>query len=180
VLPVILSNRELQDRGETLAENLQKTAQVENDLAAKSSEIKGQIKALKAVTSKLAQTIQSGQEERLVECEIHFDYRHHNVKTVRCDTGEVVSERTMNADELQTELFKEKGKGKPPEETNADKPKAEAKAKAKKGKQVVSEEKPGKQKAEGAPVAPPTEAEQKKRGRKPKAEDLASEPPKTN
>ena len=60
-----------------------------------------EIELLEEVTARLGGSISSGSEEREVECELRKDYVHGNVTTVRSDTGEVVDERTMTADERQ-------------------------------------------------------------------------------
>jgi hypothetical protein len=100
-LPVKLNDDELLARGRQLVENMRKTAAAEEAREVENKKRKSEIELLEEVTARLGGSISSGSEEREVECELRKDYVHGNVTTVRSDTGEVVDERTMTADERQ-------------------------------------------------------------------------------
>lgn len=100
-LPVKLDDEELLDRGQQLVKNMRKAAAAEEARDAENKKRKGEIAMLDEITAKLSGAIALGTEERDVECEVRKDYRHGRVTTVRTDTGEVVDERTMTAQERQ-------------------------------------------------------------------------------
>ena len=100
-LPVKLNDDELLARGRQLVENMRKTAAAEEAREVENKKRKSEIELLEEVTARLGGSISSGSEEREVECEMRKDYIHGSVTTVRSDTGEVVDERVMTADERQ-------------------------------------------------------------------------------
>ena len=100
-LPVKLNDDDLLARGRQLVENMRKTAASEEAREVENKKRKSEIELLEEVTARISSTISSGSEEREVECELRKDYVHGSVTTVRSDTGEVVDERTMSADERQ-------------------------------------------------------------------------------
>ncbi|MBW1937119.1 MAG: hypothetical protein JRI84_16565, partial [Deltaproteobacteria bacterium] len=55
----------------------------------------------------LAQKIRQGSEMRLVKCRVEQDFLTNSVKTYRLDTGELVEERAMTAEERQMMLMQE-------------------------------------------------------------------------
>jgi hypothetical protein len=121
-LPVKLDDEDLLTRGRQLVENMRKAAAAEEERKAEDKKRKGDIALLDEITAKFSLTISTGSEDRDVECEIRKDYVHGSVTTVRTDTGEVVDERVMRAEERQDAMtFIEpedrepvKGKGKDP------------------------------------------------------------------
>ena len=109
-LPVKLTDDELLARGRQLVENMRKTAVAEEAREAENKKRKGDIALLEEATGLLSAIISTGTEEREVECEIRKDFIHGKVTTVRMDTGEIIDERIMTADERQETMpFEDKG-----------------------------------------------------------------------
>ncbi len=105
-LPVKLTEDELLDFGQRLA-------QVESDAsthAAHADSVKKELKAketaLDAERSRLAGIVRSKHEPRDIDCHLIGYFETNRVNTIRLDTGEVVpgSERAMNLAERQESL----------------------------------------------------------------------------
>ena len=65
---------------------------------------KGQIEAAEERIGKAARKLNTGHEERPVECEISLLYDTGRAVVLRCDTGDFVEDRAMTTEERQTEL----------------------------------------------------------------------------
>lgn len=113
-LPVKLDDDELLERGRMLVENMRKTATAEAERKAENDRRKGDIELLEGVTSKISIAISTGTEDRDVECEQRKDYTHGTVTIVRMDTGELVDQRVMTADERQEKMFADKAEPRDP------------------------------------------------------------------
>lgn len=114
-LPVKLEDDDLLTRGRQLVENMRKTAQAEEAREVENKKRKGDIALLEEATALISAIISTGMEERDVDCEVRKDFIHGKVTTVRLDTGEVVDERVMSADERQEVMFeKESGPARDP------------------------------------------------------------------
>jgi len=103
-LPVVLTNEELVDLGQELAEreeHLRESQQEKKDTA---KAIDGQIKSHEAEILRLSRIIRARQENRDVGCEIRKDYKDGLVETVRTDTGEIVASREMTVEERQVAM----------------------------------------------------------------------------
>ena len=85
---------ELLDLIDDLAEEKKETA----------SAMATQIKKAKKDGMELRKQLSANAEKRQVEVEERLDFRDHTVVTVRLDTGEVISERTMRTEEAQTTM----------------------------------------------------------------------------
>jgi hypothetical protein len=103
-LPVKLNDDDLITRGKQLVENMRKTAMADEAREVENKKRKGDIALLGEVTAKLSTIVSSGTEDREVDCEVSKDFIHGKVTTVRMDTGEVVDERVMTAEERQDEF----------------------------------------------------------------------------
>lgn len=110
-LPVPLTDEELKERGQELAEKMREVDQAEQakkDAAAHHKQI---VERLTAEASDMARVIRAGKVERSVKCYTEHDLEKEVARVVRCDTGEVVETRTLSRDELndlrQGKLFKE-------------------------------------------------------------------------
>ena len=69
--------------------------------------LREELDSLKGTRRELARARQSGYEERDVKVRIDADYDHCCARTFREDTGEVIHERALTADEMQPELFEQ-------------------------------------------------------------------------
>ena len=108
-LPVQLTDGEkLTKMGRVLElEDIQEVVKEEAKEAA--DEAKKEIADHQKEIDKLKGHLRSGTEPRQVECIDVQDFKAKSVRTMRTDTGEVVSERAMRQDELQGELALREG-----------------------------------------------------------------------
>lgn len=104
VLPVELNDKEIQERGEKLAEIEQQLQGTREDAAADAARFRERKKSLNEQIAKLATQINDGKESRQVECELRPDYRRNLMEIVRTDLDEVVDSRALTAEERQLEL----------------------------------------------------------------------------
>ena len=112
-----LTEKEKTELSAKIAKAISDRASAEAKLKEVSASIKAQIAQLDAEISEKALQINNGYEYRNVESRMDKDYRLGSVTITRLDTGEVIRERRMTAEERQMELpgnKKEKqGKTKP-------------------------------------------------------------------
>jgi len=110
-LPVRLGETELVERAKELARSQQDIASLEEQKKTATADLTAQIKKGKQESRELTRIVSSGIEDQDVDCTIHMNYEDKRVMVTRDDTGEVVEERSMSADELQLKLAqKKKGK----------------------------------------------------------------------
>jgi hypothetical protein len=98
-LPVTLSPSEFETKAKSLAT---KIAEKDALLAKKREATKDftdRIMIASREQEKLRKTIETGTEERMVECEETSDFDQNRCVIRRLDTGEIVSERAMDSDE---------------------------------------------------------------------------------
>jgi len=103
-LPVELTASERAAKQDGVLDHLDAIEDLEEEKKESAKSYADDIKAEKAAMAKLRKQLGSNSEKRNVECEEQSDFRTQTVITIRLDTGAVISERTMSADELQTEL----------------------------------------------------------------------------
>lgn len=90
---------------EKISQNLQEINRKKEALAAVNRQMKGDISLLQQETSLLADKSNAGYEMRNVECSLKSDWKKKTITVTRKDTGEIVEDRPMRADELQTDAF---------------------------------------------------------------------------
>jgi len=103
-----LTEKEKTELSAKIAKAISDRASAEAKLKEVSASIKAQIAQLDAEISEKALQINNGYEYRNVECRMDKDYRLGTVTITRLDTGEVIRERPMTAEERQMELPGEK------------------------------------------------------------------------
>ena len=103
-LPVKLTDEEMIIKGQELAELESELTDLESLKRAASKEFAKQIEVKKGKIQRVSHAINTKQENRKVECEEVRDEEFLKVSIVRKDTGEVVSERLMTAEERQKVL----------------------------------------------------------------------------
>jgi len=122
MLPVPLTPAGQWEITQALARALKKIDQLNDALKSIRSDYKSQIDKQQEIVNDLTAKINSGHEDRMVECELIKNYSANTITLMRLDTGEDVSARTMTAEERQ------KGLDLPPEPeapaTEAPNPKA--------------------------------------------------------
>jgi hypothetical protein len=104
ILPVKLSDTEIKERGQTLAELLRSIGEKESEKAVTAKEYSNEIKKLEAEVGVVADAIRTGQEDREVEIEKRPDYDRNAIDIVRVDTGEVVATNEMTDSDRQSDL----------------------------------------------------------------------------
>ncbi|MFH1953144.1 MAG: hypothetical protein ABIL06_16190 [Pseudomonadota bacterium] len=106
-LKCVLTEKEIKECGLSLALANSSVTDLDAQKKKFNDQIKADISGHEATISKMASMIQNGYEYRQVECAIEKDFDSKVIRIIRLDTGEVVRETTMTADELQEKLFKE-------------------------------------------------------------------------
>lgn len=104
-LPVLLTDRELLDRGESLA--LERFARNHCDAQRKAAAagFKEQLEVFEAEIDRLAGIVREKAEPRPVECRNVRDVARGVVEVMRIDTAEIVESRVMTDLERQTRIF---------------------------------------------------------------------------
>lgn len=109
-LKCILTPDEVRGYGQELA----KANACKDDAEQRKKEVDAQLKAeIESHETRglsLARKINNGYEYRDVECETRFDVKKATARTYRMDTNELIEERAMTPDELQTKLELEPSK----------------------------------------------------------------------
>ena len=107
-LKCLLTEKEKTELSGKIAKAISDRTSAEAKLKEVSASIKAQIAQLDAEISEKALQINNGYEYRNIECRMDKDYRLGSVTITRLDTGEVIRERPMTAEERQMELPGEK------------------------------------------------------------------------
>ena len=105
ILRCDFTEEELKGFSKELARSTAQLAQAEEEKKAAMAQFAERMTGQKALLSGLARKINEGYEMRMVECGIKLDSPiAGTTRVIRLDTGEVVKERAMHADELQRSL----------------------------------------------------------------------------
>lgn len=105
LLPVKLTEGELTERAKKAAVARRKIAEYEAQKSAAASHWKAKIEVTENERDELLDVIDSGVEDREVECIEEFIYRTGIVRVTRADTGVIIRERAMTTQERQPDLF---------------------------------------------------------------------------
>lgn len=98
-LPVSLTDEEMAERGYQLGKLEREIREREENRRSVMRDLKAQIDADRGRAVELAETLESRTEDRAVPVRIEGSFSGNVVRVVRVDTGEVVEERAMSADE---------------------------------------------------------------------------------
>ena len=104
-LPVVLTQVELDERRDKLAQRVRDLAQAEQEAKDEAAERKEAIKAIEKEMSLIAREIREKAEIRPVEVRKEVDVVEGIEETVRTDTGKVIETRALAPHERQTKLF---------------------------------------------------------------------------
>ena len=96
-----LTNDELRDLGQQLAAQVQACVEEETRQGQQRKRMKEALEELEIERDRLAALVADGVEKRDVECVLQADYVMNRAYTLRMDTGEVIDERDLKADERQ-------------------------------------------------------------------------------
>jgi hypothetical protein len=100
-LPCTLTDAEVLERSAELAEVVTDYAEIEGEKSAHAKHFKERLDGLRSRERALAREISSRSVERDVECVIRQDPIRGCVETMRLDTGELIEDRPMTAEERQ-------------------------------------------------------------------------------
>lgn len=101
LLPVRFTEEELQAIGLQLAATHVKIGELVVQKKIEADRMKDLIENATAEAGRLATNRVNGFEQRYVDCTTSYDFRRSTKRTVRMDTGEVVSEGPMTDEELK-------------------------------------------------------------------------------
>lgn len=104
MLPVRLTETEIAERARRASVARRQIAEYESQKQAATSHWKAKIELAENERDSLLDTIDSGVEERAVECIETFEWRTGTVVITRADTTEKIRERAMTAQERQPSL----------------------------------------------------------------------------
>ena len=100
------SEDELKELAKSLAFNVQRHTQTQEEQKASASQFKEKLEGFNVAIGKLSRHINNGWEMRNVKCQVFYHLPVQGTKRiVRVDTGEVVREEAMSSREMQEELF---------------------------------------------------------------------------
>ena len=108
MLETEIDSEELIIMGRELAGNVEKRDLIEVEYKGVRADYRKRLKDASGVINNLAHKIDTGTEDLEVECTITKDYEHNTFKCIRLDTGEVVEERALTAEELQRSMVDER------------------------------------------------------------------------
>ena len=101
LLPCVLTDVELQLAGKNLASTVRDIVKVKDRKSTANAGFKKEMEELQQQQREFSELVNTGIEERQVDCEEVFDYDKNMVRTARIDTGEQLSEREMTAAERE-------------------------------------------------------------------------------
>lgn len=105
LLPVVLTDIELLDLGQKLAEKHREARAEEDDQKESKSAMKERLEGIENEISRLAGLIRERREYRNVEVHEMKDFTRGMVDTLRNDTGELVRTRPMTSEDRTVSLF---------------------------------------------------------------------------
>ena len=104
-LPVVLTDIELLDLGQKLAEKHREGRMEEDDQKEAKSAMKERLEGIENEINRLAGLIRERREYRQVEVHEVKDFSRSMVDTLRDDTGELVRTRPMTSEDRTVSLF---------------------------------------------------------------------------
>ena len=108
-LKCVLTAAEVERAAEDLARRIADRDALEGDFKSVKSQFKDRIESAECDIAKNARLVREKSEFRSVDCEEIKDFGTKRVCLWRLDTGELLEDRTMRADELQGRLFPPEG-----------------------------------------------------------------------
>jgi hypothetical protein len=90
--------------GQEIAQHAMRKVELEEAKKKAGSEYTVKLKAELEALNRKSKALLTGELEEAVECETIEDFERNEVRTVRCDSGEIVATRAMTGDERQTTI----------------------------------------------------------------------------
>jgi len=106
-LPVKLTADELVGVSRGVAECIGQIEELESQKKVATADINARLKAHRKQERDLAKKYRTGEELRMVEVEIHYDFANDVVRYVRADTSEEIDSRPMDAFDRQENMHYE-------------------------------------------------------------------------
>jgi hypothetical protein len=103
-LKCVLTDKEVQDRAQLLAQHVDEVNTKESELKAETSHRKAIIQQIESKVNEIAAEIRNRATYRRIDCERIKDFRLGTCREVRLDTGEILNTRPLNYDERQRVL----------------------------------------------------------------------------
>ena len=104
MVDVLLTDEEKARFAEALSDLVVKMESLETEKKGYDAMMNAKIKEIEAEARGVAAVVSSGVQEKLVECEIHFDNFHKEAVYQSLETGEIVRTRPMTKEEMQRTL----------------------------------------------------------------------------
>ena len=104
ILPVALTVTEQLEFGRLQSAAQQEIIQAKNELKSVKSQFKSRIDSAETRRDDYASIINTGHQQKAVECHLIKNFQENTITLIRLDTGEVVRTRTMTAAEKQRGL----------------------------------------------------------------------------
>lgn len=104
LLPCNLTLSEVEERANRCAQLTTQYDEIEAEAKDISAGYKERMKDIRSLKSEMAKQVNTGQEERLVDCIEHLEFMRGMVVLRRTDTYDAVSEREMTYEEKQLNL----------------------------------------------------------------------------
>lgn len=99
---------ELRERAKSLAMNVQRQTQSQEEQKAAQAQFKERLERFSSEIGKLSRDINNGWEMRNILCAVQYNSPAQGTKSIiRHDTGELVREMPMSKHEMQENLFEE-------------------------------------------------------------------------
>lgn len=99
-----LTHDEVHEYGRLLAAQVQSITDEEIRQGHERKTMKDRMDRLEGERDRLAELVSTGSEKREIECIVQADYGTGKAYTIRVDTGEIIDERALKADEKQMGL----------------------------------------------------------------------------
>jgi hypothetical protein len=102
---VELTEEEVRDAADRMADLFDQVGRIEEEQKSIANNYKAKIKEVEAQLSQAQLLVRNKYDQRLVDCIRSWNIKTCRVVTARLDTGAIVEERAMTADERQEKLF---------------------------------------------------------------------------
>jgi hypothetical protein len=102
LLRVELTEAELLDAGQKMADAQQTTVSLNAELQSFKEQMKGKLAEAEGAAVRYGALVRQKYEHRPVECELQKNYKLKKARLIRLDTNQIVEERPMTQDELAT------------------------------------------------------------------------------
>lgn len=119
-LKCMLTEAQLKEQAEKMADNLSQIAQYEADLKSIKRQIEADIAKCQSELTSAHEKYRSGFQMANIDCEVRKNFQTNTVTVIRLDTGEMIRERALTAEERQLMLeLNQKEENPAVEETDA-------------------------------------------------------------